>query len=794
VQSNPEGRGIVPEQEPRGRLRKARELREWSRPELVAQLQRHEDRLGTGEELRLDTKLIEKWENGRVHPRPFYAARLCLLFQATPEQLDLGPSARLDREISRLGRPGSWIVSTGHPESSAVSGPRYWKVPHQRNPFFAARDEVLDLLQDLMGADRKVVAVTQQAICGLGGIGKTQVALEYAFRFAHQYQGVFWVTAESEETIRADLLSMGRMLPPTASVVPTEDEALAGVRNWLNENDRWLLVLDNADDPELVRDLLASTRNGHVLMTTRAQAVGEFAHRVELRELSPRAGALLLLRRSGMLSPLTGPLTAHEDFRLATTLVHELGGLPLAIDQAGAYLEETSSSVEDYLRIYRQHRRSLLSRRGGLLPGHPASVATTLSLSIQRLQEMDQVAADVLRVCAFLDPDAIPEEIVTEGASSICPSLRRLSDDGMLHLHQAIASLRRFSLVSRNPATRTLTVHRLVQACLQDAMDDVTRNRWEALSAQSVRAVLPKASTEYSASGQPHRAVQVLRASLHTSQGGENIPSVLWRLAVQQQVLGRLMESDQTLQECLSICKGGTWRNDQVKAHQYLALLRAYQGRRDESAEQLDLAQAAIADANVRLLGSGLQSYRALCDLLAGDLSTAGASVNQALALARQTGDVRDTIRASWLKGRVLTILAEEEDEHGSLTDAAGAAIEAALRECRQHEVVDYEADLLLARGHLHLVKGELPESLLSTKEAHSIARRSGFRLLEADIHCLFALLSLAGGQQDGAAFHARQALSCAYCDGPPYSYVPAIRRAERYLGGNEHVRAGSLQ
>src|SRR5205085_11556335 len=125
---------IVSEPQPRTRLRKARELREWTRPELVAQLQRHEDRLGTGDELRLDTKLVERWENGRVHPRPFYAARLCLLYQATPEQLGLGSSARIDREIRRLAHPGGRSGRAGRPEASPVAGPRYWKVPHQRNP------------------------------------------------------------------------------------------------------------------------------------------------------------------------------------------------------------------------------------------------------------------------------------------------------------------------------------------------------------------------------------------------------------------------------------------------------------------------------------------------------------------------------------------------------------------------------------------------------------------------------------------------------------------------------------
>ena len=146
----------------------------------------------------------------------------------------------------------------------------------------------------------------------------------------------------------------------------------------------------------------------------------------------------------------------------------ELGGLPLALDQAGAYLEETGMDLAGYWYIYQQHRTDLFRERGGLVSDHPAPVATTWSLSFQRVEEQKPAAADLLRLCAFLAPDAIAEEILTAGASFLGPVLLPVAADALL-LNQAIEALRAYSLIRRNPKEKTLSIHRLVQAVLQDS-------------------------------------------------------------------------------------------------------------------------------------------------------------------------------------------------------------------------------------------------------------------------------------------------------------------------------------
>ncbi len=174
--------------------------------------------------------------------------------------------------------------------------------------------------------------------------------------------------------------------------------------------------------------------------------------------------SLLLLRRAKILA-LNSPVDRAEevDQSQVEAISTELDGLPLALDQAGAYIEETRCSLSEYLALYRTHRRELLQRRGRSITDHPASVASTLSLSIQKVEQINAAAAELLRLCAYLDPDAIPEEIITEGASDLGPLLGPVGADVFL-LNEAIQLLLQFSLLRRNPTMKTLTIHRLVQA------------------------------------------------------------------------------------------------------------------------------------------------------------------------------------------------------------------------------------------------------------------------------------------------------------------------------------------
>jgi tetratricopeptide (TPR) repeat protein len=219
--------------------------------------------------------------------------------------------------------------------------------------------------------------------------------------------------------------------------------------------------------------------------------MGGLAQRLEIDALDIEPGALLLLRRADRLAS-DAPLEQAEvnERALARQITQELGGLPLALDQAGAYIEETQCSLADYLQFYRTQRADLLKARGGVVPYHPDSVATTWSLSFEQVEKRSAVGADVLRVCAFLHPDAIPEEIFSEGATALGPNVHVIAQNPFV-LNQAIGVLLSYSLLKRLPEQHLLSIHRLVQAVLKDAMDASTSHEWAERIVQAVDQALP---------------------------------------------------------------------------------------------------------------------------------------------------------------------------------------------------------------------------------------------------------------------------------------------------------------
>lgn len=661
-----------------------------------------------------------------------------------------------------------------------------WSVPHQRNPFFTGREQLLQHLHDTLHVDGAAVLTHPQAISGLGGVGKTHIAIEYAYRYHNEYQAIFWIKADTRENLLADFMTIAQLLNLPEQHAEDQALAVAAVNQWFKTHTQWLLIFDNADDLVMVQQFMPPALGGHILLTTRAQAVGRLAQRIDVECMTPEVGALFLLRRASLIvQDASLEQASPEQRESAVTIVRELGGLPLALDQAGAYIEESSYHLEGYLKLYRRQRAALLKRRGGFAPDHPAPVATTWSLSFERVEQANPVAADLLRLCAFLDPDAIPEEILLEGARDPGSQTESASLD-QLRVNEAIEVLLHFSLIQRNAETGTLTVHRLVQAVLQDQMDEVTRHQWAERMVRAVNRAFPQTSNVYSASGYPHRAVQLLRVSIYVDQehgDKEKLAAALWNLAVQQQVLGRLSASEQSLRESIALCREIHDPFNEAKAHQYFALLRAYQGMFKESFRYLDTALSLFKEASVTTAEGIVWAYRSLCTLLAEDIPSALAAAENARKLAEVERNDRDIIRSEWLLGWASVRLAAQESEQtAKLLQGAEMHLKDALDRCRRMNMVDYEADLLLAWARLHHAKGDKYQAKILAAEALDITNRSDFRLLRADIHNLLAQLEIENGNWREAEDRAQAALADAVCDGHPYRYVPALEKAKRLL------------
>jgi tetratricopeptide (TPR) repeat protein len=260
----------------------------------------------------------------------------------------------------------------------------------------------------------------------------------------------------------------------------------------LTIHSQWLLILDNVDNLEMLADYLPVHSSGDVLLTTRLQALGTLAQNIEVEKMGLDEGLIFLLRRTKVLAPGASLDQATQESQAqAAEIVTALDGLPLALDQAGAYIEETRCGLSQYLDLYRTRRKELLQRRGRFPVDHPDSVAATWSLSFQRVEYQSLAAADLLRLLAFLDPEAIPEEILILGAEDLGPALGEVASDP-LKLDNIIELLLRYSLIRRTSELKFLSIHHLVQAVLKDSMNRDTQRLWAERAIRATNHAFPE--------------------------------------------------------------------------------------------------------------------------------------------------------------------------------------------------------------------------------------------------------------------------------------------------------------
>ncbi len=363
-----------------------------------------------------------------------------------------------------------------------------WNVP-AGVPFFTGREDVLERLHQALSEKGTAAIAQRQAISGLGGIGKTQTAIEYAKRHHNEYKAVLWVVAESRESLISGFASIAGVLNLPERNIQDQSLTVKAVKRWLDSNFDWLLILDNADNPKLVEEFIPANPKGHILLTSRAQvfdAIG-ILNPLELEELSPEDAINFLLNRTGRndLEP--------EEARAVEQLAQELDYLPLALEQAGAYIKELRSSFKDYITSYHQRGLELLEK-GQMIGEYRKSVRTTWSLNFQQVEQTSKAAADLLRVSAFLNPDRIPIELIHLGAVELGPELSHelanVANDPLL-LDEVLKPLIQYSLIHRDRKSRTYDIHRLVQAVLKDGMEESLRQIWAERVIKALSRALP---------------------------------------------------------------------------------------------------------------------------------------------------------------------------------------------------------------------------------------------------------------------------------------------------------------
>jgi transcriptional regulator with XRE-family HTH domain len=422
---------------------------------------------------------ISRWEQGEYLP------------ESKGIVLELAKVLRLDYLETQNLLTASFV------EQSPLSN-----VPYQRNPLFTGREEHLQTLHCYLSMDLEVAPTQYCAVYGLGGIGKTQLAIEYAYRYALEYTTVLWIQAESVENITSSFLAIAAFLHLPMGQDDKPQQAIDAVQNWLSTHSRWLLIWDNLEDIELLWRYLPMGHQGKVLITTQRQALGAMIQGLELQSMTQEDGVPFLLKRAKMIELRASDELLRQmaqqlpvEYAAAMELVRVMGGLPLALDQAGAYVEETGCGLLDYLQLYKRQSKQLLERRGSSVETHPQSTVATFALAYQRVEELDPAAAELLCLCAFLHPDDIPEELIEAGAACLEEPLRHVVKD-LYQFNQAIATLRSLSLIRRSPEMRAISVHRLVQAVLRARMDPSTYRAWVNRTMRVVNTAISSFSKE----------------------------------------------------------------------------------------------------------------------------------------------------------------------------------------------------------------------------------------------------------------------------------------------------------
>ena len=343
---------------------------------------------------------------------------------------------------------------TENSHSMGPQGPKVWEKVPKRNPNFTGRTDLLTQLRKSINTVTAVVA-QPQALQGLGGVGKTQLAIEYAWQYRAHYDLVWWISADQPVLVPSSLAAMGQVLglPPATGAEQATQAVLRTLESGVPYKS-WLVIFDNAEEPDYIRDFLPRGP-GHVLITSRNSRWSDHEPTIQV-DVFRREESVDFLRKR-----LSGTVSEAE----AALLAERLGDLPLALEQAAALLARTLMSVEEYVGLLEEQAGRLLSLEKA--PTYPQSMTAAWQLSVSQLEDRVPEAVELLRCCAFFGPEPIPRDVFRRGNRLVGPRLAPILSDPIL-LTNALSNLERYALVKVEPSTRTLQVHRLNQALLRD--------------------------------------------------------------------------------------------------------------------------------------------------------------------------------------------------------------------------------------------------------------------------------------------------------------------------------------
>ncbi|MCP5364998.1 MAG: tetratricopeptide repeat protein [Hyphomicrobiales bacterium] len=390
--------------------------------------------------------------------------------------------ARLLNAIKQdRAKPAAMPLFPGAVDSRMVGGkPRFpgtlptsWNVP-QRNIHFTGRENVLERLRDHLNTGATTALTQPQVVHGLGGVGKSQLAIEYAYRFSADYDVAWWLEAETPESLVTDYQELARVLGLAEKEEVERSVIIVAVRRWLEGNAGWLLIFDNAENSQDLEPVLPRGGGGHVIITSRNPSWGVTAQTLDLN-LWPRADSLEFLNTR----------VNERDDVSASRIADALGDLPLALEQAAAYCEQTGTTLKSYAELLDWGYASELWREPR---DFKRTVDAVWQVSFKKVQAEEPAAAQLLNLFAYFAPDRIPLDIMCSVAKHMPPRFREIFRN-VIALNRAVGVLKRFSLVRREGDD--VSVHRLVQAITRERLKKTDRRNCVKAATHALNSALP---------------------------------------------------------------------------------------------------------------------------------------------------------------------------------------------------------------------------------------------------------------------------------------------------------------
>ncbi|KAJ9144548.1 Tetratricopeptide repeat-containing [Pleurostoma richardsiae] len=341
---------------------------------------------------------------------------------------------------------------------------RFNNIPFPANTKFSGRADILSSIHKAFNPGTTTLSVRSMALFGMGGVGKTQVALQYAYQNLDQFDVILWIAAENAIAIGQSCRLIAEELGLLDSGDETKDSAAATwkIKNWLGTTKSpCLVIFDNADDLVALKTAWPRAFNGSVLLTTRdfTVATSLTAQYLQIEALGNDEGSKMLLKAVDLED------ASEEDAKHAVVISETFGGLPLALTQIGGFITQRKLSVQDFLPLYERYSAKIDARK---TPGsdYEYTLSTVWDISFEKLPKD---SAHLLSLLSFFDPDSISEDILLHGSQGLDDFFAFLSDD--FDLGDASEELLRAALIQRARASSVLSIHRLVQSAARKRLD-----------------------------------------------------------------------------------------------------------------------------------------------------------------------------------------------------------------------------------------------------------------------------------------------------------------------------------